>query len=694
MYKILSVFFSTIFLCFFVFAENVALLPQNQLASSNCFSSNKFTCPNHGIDTSQDCNNDKIDTNDCQAMQNNLLNTFKMFDVGNINTEGAYVRCSNENDIDSCTDRGEFSLVTGYSSASPNPLKVAHNKETGAELTDGNSNRYYCPMTRCDVRTDNIYFSYDAYNRANPLDPTTASYNAKIPKDTRSESIDSEVSFIVKQVGDNICVYASNDTGVLNMGCKEYKSLYVPPPSSKDSCFSNTACAIDGQSHSKVFWSVSSKIVECVRDALGLVFINDAACSNQNFLPGLQQVLRHTVMVAIVLYIILFGIKLATSHQLISKSEFFMLFFKIALVLYFSVGMKLDDGRFESGLSDFVYPSGLDAMNSFANFVMDASSAHGLCKYDTSMYDEGYEYLALWDSLDCRVGYYLGLYLIKDSGSGDSFESGIYGILGTIIPALLSLEIVFLILMVIYGIFILSIAVYFVHFYVIAMVAFAITVYVGVIIVPMALFSYTKQFFETWVNLLFSYILQPAIITVFMAFLLLVFDNVIYGNCKFQHRTVFGSYDSWIIDGSSCSDQNDPRCSDAVEECEKSIGWIFLGALDHKFLKTHSAIFFDYTTLGHQFNTLISLDVIGKLLKLLLFIYLLSLFAHDLGSFAASLTDGTNIGQLATDPQALFKKLMGQDGSKKKNKGEGKSKGSGKGISASGKARSGINVSG
>ena len=681
MYKILAVFLTTIFLCFSVSAESITLIPQSSLASSDCVIG-QSSCLSGSSSTAQYCSSSSLDPNSC-AEYASSLSGFKMVEFGNASTEGAYIKCNNEDDYDSCRKKGDFSLVSNYNLASPNPLKVAHNSGSGSEMTGANGVRYYCPMIRCDVRTEDVYFVSGV---------SGSTYNFKLNKNSIANQ---GLSYVIKQVGNNLCVYAKGTAGVLDLGCKEYPSLYVTPSSSRGSCFQNTACASDTQSHSKVFWSVSSKIVECVRDVLDLVFLNDAKCSNQNFLPGLQQNLRQAVMVAIILYIILFGIKLVTNHQMVSKGEFFMLFFKIALVLYFSVGMKLDNGKFESGLSDFVYPAGLSAMTSFSNFVMDGSSAHGLCRYDSSSYDEGYEYLALWDSLDCRVGYYLGLYLIKDSGvSKNGFASGIYGILGTIIPAFLSLEIVFLILMIIYGIFILSIAVYFVHFYVIAMVAFAITVYIGVIIVPMALFSYTKQFFDTWVKVLFSYVLQPVVVTAFMAFLLLVFDNVIYGNCQFKHSTVFGSYDAWTIDGSACTDPNDSRCSDSSEDCKKSIGWIFLGALDHEFLESKSAIFFDYTILSSQFNDLISKDIIGKLLKLLLFIYLLSLFAHDLGGFAATLTGGTNIGKLATDPEALFKKLVQAAGSsKKKPKSKEKSKGKGKGVAVSGKKRSGINVS-
>lgn len=704
MKKFLAIFFIILSYTQLVYSDSYPLLPENLLSSSDCSTSN-LSCSSYTFNPDEDCKSGQLDSKFCSEYQNSKLSNVAMVELGNAKTEGAYIKCNGgTEDLDNCIKNGAFSIVSNYQSSTPNTQKIAHNLQTGTQINDPNGFPYYCPIIRCDVRTDDIsvFVQADSANSASYLSikkdqDLLFEYNLENKSGSSSSS-----GFVFRgvQFGNNLCTTVATGVGQYILGCKSYPSTYTPPPppvKPDDSCFKTTSCTSASSSHSRVFWSFSSKVVECVRDVLGIVFINDDKCQNQNFLPALQKNLRNTVMIAIVLYIIFFGLKLVTSNQLISKNAFFMLILKIALVLYFSVGMKGDNDQYESGLSKVIYPAGMAAMTSFSTFALEAASSGGLCNYNANDYDPGYEYLALWDNLDCHVAYYLGLYMIKDSGvSSNGFASGIYGILGTIIPMLLSLELVLVILVIIYGLFVLAVAIYFVHFYVIAMIAFSITVYIGVIVVPFALFSYTKKFFDAWVKLLLSYVVQPVIVTAFLAFLLLVFDSVIYGNCDFKKGTLFGSYDTWTIDGTACTDPKNPRCNN-LTQCKDTFGWIFLGALDKDFIDTKSAIFFDYAVVGSQFKSIPNL--IGTALKIILFIYLLALFAEDLGSFAARLTSGPNIGQLAKDPAAIFKDIMQAIMGKDKGKGNagGKGKSSDKGISTSGAKsgakRSGISVS-
>jgi|GEM_PF-2054100 len=719
MKKFLALFFIILSYTQSVYSESYTLLPENLLSSSDCSTSN-LSCPSYTFNLDQDCKSGQLDSEFCSEYKNNEISNIRMVELGNAKTEGAYIKCNGGTaDFDNCTKNGAFSIASNYQSSTPNTKKIAHNQGSGSQINDPNGFPYYCPIIRCDVRTENISIliegdslnapSYLSINKDQDLlfRYVLSRYDVDRQSPLTREGLITAIfgqskfypsGFVLRgvQFGNNLCATVATSVGQYILGCKSYPSTYTPPPQkSDDSCFKTTSCTSASSSHSRVFWSFSSKVVECVRDVLGIVFINDDKCQNQNFLPALQKNLKSTVMIAIVLYIILFGIKLVTSNQLISKNEFFMLILKIALVLYFSVGMKGDNGQYESGLSQVVYPAGMAAMTSFSTFVMGAASSGGLCNYSANDYDPGYEYLALWDNLDCHVAYYLGLYMIKDSAvSSNSFASGIYGILGTVIPMLLSLELVLVILIIIYGLFVLAVAIYFVHFYVIAMVAFSIAVYVGVIAVPFALFSYTKQFFDAWLKLILSYVIQPVIVTVFLAFLLLVCDSVIYGNCNFKKGTMFGNYDSWTIDGTACTDPKNPRCT-TLTQCKDTFGWVFLGALTQDFLDTKSAIFFDYAVVGSQFKAIP--DLVGTALKIILFIYLLALFAEDLGKFASRLTDGPNIGQLAKDPATMFKDIMKAIISKGKSQGKGKGKGAGKGggkgVSASGAKRSGISVS-
>lgn len=56
---------------------------------------------------------------------------------------------------------------------------------------------------------------------------------------------------------------------------------------------------------------------------LDLVLFNEYCTEGNNLLPSLQENLRTPIMLAIVLYIALLGIKMVTTGQVISKSEIF-----------------------------------------------------------------------------------------------------------------------------------------------------------------------------------------------------------------------------------------------------------------------------------------------------------------------------------------------------------------------------------
>jgi len=656
------------------------LLPEDLLSSSECgqASAQNF-CGVSGFNPDRDCNNPSNPTNvgvtACQEMKFYLVTYTVLSDFGNPNNEGAYVTCNNGiNDFANCTQGGGtyFSVTSDYAAATPNKNVQAVPKG-GGSFSGG---PYYCPLTRCDVTTDDVWFYINDQS-------TGASVNIKLQNGQSTSfpitdiypefSFDPSAQYIfrVNQVGSNLCVFVNTDTGPMIAGCKPY----VPPPTpspapSNSSCFSTTACAGNASVNSQAFWSVSGKIVECVQDVIDAVFIgSNPACASFSFLGGLQQGLRQAVMVALLLYVVLFGFNIVTSGGEIKKSDLFVFILKFALVLYFSVGIVDPNGQLQSGLSNYVYPGGLAAMSSFANFIMTAANSDGLCFYNPTSYAPGYSYLAIWDSLDCRVAYYLGLYLVNTSGSTSSV---IYGVLGVIIPALLSLEIIFFILLIVYGVFILSFAVYFVHFYVIALIMFAITVYLGVIMVPLALFSYTKGFFDAWLKMIISYVIQPVIVLAFMAFVLMIFDIIVFGNCQFTQNS--GPYPSWSTNWTPCTDGSSPRCCNPSQQnpnqdpnlpqlqcttittCQKTLGYILLSQLETS-VTSFSAIFINLAIVNENIVDNIS-TIIGALLEVILFIYLLSLFGEDLGNFAAKLTSGPNIGEFAKSPSEVFKSIM------------------------------------
>jgi type IV secretory pathway VirB6-like protein len=60
-------------------------------------------------------------------------------------------------------------------------------------------------------------------------------------------------------------------------------------------------------------------------------------------------------------------------------------------------------------MTDIVLPLLLSAFDSFPNMIYQAAGSNGtFCYFDPTSYNQGYSYYAMWDSLDCRIGYYMG----------------------------------------------------------------------------------------------------------------------------------------------------------------------------------------------------------------------------------------------------------------------------------------------
>ena len=93
-------------------------------------------------------------------------------------------------------------------------------------------------------------------------------------------------------------------------------------------------------------------------------------------------------------------------------------------------------------------------------------------------------------------------------------------------------------------VFLLSVAVYLVNITVVSIIALGILTYLAPIFVPMALFEYTKRYFEGWLKLMISYALQPMVVAAFIAMMLTIFDQTMYGNCTFVSSNVNWSDDS------------------------------------------------------------------------------------------------------------------------------------------------------
>ena len=189
-----------------------------------------------------------------------------------------------------------------------------------------------------------------------------------------------------------------------------------------------------------------------------------------------------------------------------------------------------------NGVSD-IYTLFSTLSTSLANLFI-AGSSQGLCSFPVASYANGHADLAVWDALDCRIAYYMGM--VDASGSAGntvtmprSFPLVLSMIFGGLF-AMLNMNVWFAIIMMIVGILVLQAVLWAVHSFIIATFALSLMVFLAPLFVPMALFKVTESNFKGWLKLVFAYSLQPTLLIAFLGFMMLVYDGIIYGDCEFE----------------------------------------------------------------------------------------------------------------------------------------------------------------
>lgn len=483
-------------------------------------------------------------------------------------------------------------------------------------------------------------------------------------------------SLKVTQIGDKLCAQFWTVMGFQSIGCK-----YLPDCtqfSTSTNCYVSQACGDDAFKNSRSLFPITAAIMQCIKDSISYLFINQQECGSTtnyvtSYFPQFQNAMRKAIKAAFTLYFIIFGIRMCMGGEMPSKGEFFTFGARYILVMYFSVGIftKYDgygNPVYDDGITTYVLPLFQDGATDLANMVYSSGGVRGLCDYTNVEYPSGYQYLSMWDSLDCRILYYLGIDLSRLANVSEvAGVAALLALLGApvliavIIPAILSFQIVFAVFLIIFAIFMMSIVIYFVNIIVLCTIAIAILVYMAPIFVPMALFAPTRSYYEGWLKLLISYALQPMVVAAYMALMLTIFDQTIFGDCYFQNRSInitIGSTTKTLPffmlcnpheSGSSCASYTNPN----LTRCDKTIGYQANPIKSGQSLtQSISALFFDITIVKPS----VAEDMLSGLITLCLFGFLFYKFAEVLSEFAAELTGGTAIGKFAGNPMALVDK--------------------------------------
>jgi len=394
----------------------------------------------------------------------------------------------------------------------------------------------------------------------------------------------------------------------------------------------------------------------------------------------------------LVLYVVIFGIQVAIGGKIPKKSEIFTFILKFALVGYFAVGTTSAAVDSQSGLYYF-YDALINAMGEFSGMLIQGISEGngGLCQY--SGYASGYEYLSLWDALDCRVSFYLGLTSPVAGGALKALTSNALsgGMFTLIWGAFFSFYFPLVVFIICFGVFLLSVVIYLVHVYIIALITLSIMIFCGPIFIPLALFDRTKKYFDEWLSLTLSYVLYPVVITAFISIMITTFDSVIYNDCTFQSQPLqIGgtSINYWIF--------SNPVSS----TCQNSFGYII-----SQITSGTASEVVDFAGGLFNFSRLIQgasemVQLLESMMLCTFFGFLFYYFSKQLSEFAADISGATNLGSQAIAPTAVADaaaKAAQEYASGGSEGGKGAGGGKGDGVSVSGKGddkKDGVSVSG
>lgn len=561
---------------------------------------------------------------------------------------------------------------------------------------------------------------------------------------------------------DKMCVATQSFSGWIAIGCKYIKEPYPisiysdfldlssaqeiqNTSTDYNNILSLTQCSNAGGCYkravdnSKTGIVMSGPIIECVKEMIAKLMISNAVCSfsdvktvlnsasrTSSALFQFQVNMHKTVVALLTIYVIIFGFKIILAGDIPQKAEIVNFVIKFVFVVYFSVGINIsqnsgNDLNRLDGMIEWAFPFLLDGMTDLASWIISASSSE-LCKFYSTDYAPNMSHIALWDSLDCRISHYLGLDVIQtmivdnasrnhDFSKLDILSFPIPPYIYLLIPAVISGNFTLISLALMYPLMVISVGAFVVNATVVCMISIVVLGVLAPLFVPMYLFNYTKGYFESWVKLLISFMLQPMVAIVFMTTMLSVYDFGFYGTCKYTSREIafsgpqmqmttlngaLGTYVPGDNGGSRAiryytidtdwSDNKKYKNDEDRKGCINSLGFILNNPLAWLFdtgetivsnavmpwiddasgdeekkrfnfldaIKGSPGMFFNMLEVIYEKIKTLALALLTACFTL----YLMQHFSETLAEFAADMTEGVSIGNMAIKPQTLYKAGM------------------------------------
>ena len=318
----------------------------------------------------------------------------------------------------------------------------------------------------------------------------------------------------------------------------------------------------------------SAPIAQCVRETLENVFHNraghsdcanykeqqsaDGLCSSDtyvtdedsglprkkggkvkkvSFFTTIQDVMQNLVKMVLTLSIMFYGMNiLIGKNDIRQKKDILVYIVKIALVLYFATGNAWQGMFFDgvygasSELSRMVFKIQLNDKDAYR----DGCQFGNLTNKDgvtieaaiDKRYPPGKEYLAMWDTLDCKIARYLGFG--PEVSAANIASLILAGFLTGPIGIYFALSVMF------FGFFFIVATIRALHIFLSSCMSIIIFVFISPIIIPTLLFEKTKNIFTGWLTQLIGFCIQPMLLFAYIAIFIMVLDKTVIGSATFS----------------------------------------------------------------------------------------------------------------------------------------------------------------
>lgn len=481
------------------------------------------------------------------------------------------------------------------------------------------------------------------------------------------------IPLVVKRLENNICLYMETSRGSMPVACKNTVTA-APAKSVAElpSCSIVGQSCHDGHSKSQSIFNFSGTAVQCLKETLDKVFFQPTNCvpdaahpiDIQTLVPfaEFQEALKSAIRAAFILYFMFYGIKVVLNHENAQLNHVATFLFKFIFVAYFAVGIGPifvnSEGKFSThnGMVEIGLPFLSQLTSDMAQIVFSAGGSKGLCEFDQTKYQHGYEFFAVWDAIDCRIGHYTGLRLMQNIGSilpnaRDAPSGSIAQLTGSLpffavlFGFFMAGNIIVFVAGLAFAVVFISILLHFITSYLVCLVTLYLMAYISPIFIPMVLFERTKGYFDSWFKITLSCALQPAILAGFVALLLTMYDTSIYKQCQFVKH-------DYEVSGLNFSTFEIKPPDGDPESCTSSFGYKIrdyyagLGGEDRvlRYFTVH--IINDVT------------DLFGDFLYVFVFTIIFYFFSKQMSQFASEITSGPNMSAVVASPTKVVNAVM------------------------------------